>query len=208
MTTGVSAALTVDDLFSAHKRMLWGLSYRLTGCAADADDIVQDTFVRALRRSTPLDDPSWVPWLVRVTTNLGIDVLRGRRRQAYTGPWLPSPIEADQYEEKSKAATGPETRYQMMESVSFAFLLALEALTPRLHRLHHDSSAANRNLGSVFTIWDRLLGKFDVRDAAHDVTFGVPAEVETFRRAGGRNSSRRSLSSGQILRNLFAERPF
>jgi sterol desaturase/sphingolipid hydroxylase (fatty acid hydroxylase superfamily) len=61
-------------------------------------------------------------------------------------------------------------------------LRAIEPLlvTPRLHRLHHDSNATNRNLGTVFTIWDRLLGKFDVRDVAPDVIFGVPAEVHTY----------------------------
>jgi RNA polymerase sigma-70 factor (ECF subfamily) len=126
-------ASTRDDLFSAHKGMLWGLSYRLTGCAADADDIVQEAFVRAIHRTTSLNDESWTPWLVRVTTNLAIDVLRRRRRQAYSGPWLPSPIETERHSEltMSKAAGGPEARYQLVESISFAFLLALEALTPR-----------------------------------------------------------------------------
>jgi len=46
------AASTVEDLFGTHKRMLWGLSYRLTGCAADADDIVQETFIRAIHRNS------------------------------------------------------------------------------------------------------------------------------------------------------------
>ena len=130
----VQAATTkLDDLFSAHKGMLWGLSYRLTGCAADADDIVQDAFVRALHRTNSPNDASWTPWLIRVTTNLAIDVLRRRRRQSYTGPWLPSPIETERFDASttSKNPIGPETRYQLVESVSFAFLLALEALTPR-----------------------------------------------------------------------------
>ena len=43
MKNGVGMPSTLHDLFDAHKRMLWGLAYRLTGCAADADDIVQDT---------------------------------------------------------------------------------------------------------------------------------------------------------------------
>ena len=133
MTNVSGTASKIEDLFGAHKRMLWGLSYRLTGCAADADDIVQETFVRAIHRAGPLDDAGWAPWLVRVTTNLAIDVLRRRRRQAYTGSWLPSPIESERYQESAMAKPdrGPETRYQLIESITFAFLLALEALTPR-----------------------------------------------------------------------------
>lgn len=134
MKTAAATASTLDELFGAHKGMLWGLSYRLTGCAADADDIVQDTFVRAIRRDAPPNDASWAPWLVRVTTNLAIDVLRRRRRQSYAGSWLPSPVETardDHQALMSKAGDEPESRYQLTESISYAFLLALEALTPR-----------------------------------------------------------------------------
>jgi RNA polymerase sigma-70 factor, ECF subfamily len=157
MKNEASGLSTLDDLFSAHKRMLWGLGYRLTGCAADADDIVQETFVRALHRRSPLDDASWAFWLVRVTTNLAIDVLRRRRRQTYTGPWLPSPIESGRYDDVPvpKAVGGPEARYQLIESISFAFLLALEALTPRqravlLLRDVFDYSA--REVGTVLAV--------------------------------------------------------
>jgi RNA polymerase sigma-70 factor (ECF subfamily) len=121
----------LDALFRTHERMLWGLSYRLTGCAADADDIVQDAFTRALERRAPTDAASWRPWLVRVATNLAIDALRRRRRQPYAGAWLPSPIETDVEDEPASHEPAPEGRYELLESVSFAFLLALEALTPR-----------------------------------------------------------------------------
>lgn len=157
MKNGVGMPSTLHDLFDAHKRMLWGLAYRLTGCAADADDIVQDTFVRAINRGCSPNDGSWAPWLVRVATNLAIDVLRRRRRQTYTGPWLPSPIETEPYDEPQtlKSASGPEMRYQLMESISFAFLLALEVLTPRqravlLLRDVFDYSA--REVGAVLTV--------------------------------------------------------
>src|SRR3954447_16354729 len=85
----------LEDIFNLHRRMLWGLSYRLTGCAADADDIVQETFVRVLEHPFPYTAESWRPWLVRVATNLGLDVLRRRRRHAYVGTWLPAPIETE-----------------------------------------------------------------------------------------------------------------
>jgi RNA polymerase sigma-70 factor (ECF subfamily) len=65
--------------------------------------------------------------------NLGRDALRRRKRRAYVGPWLPSPIEAEAEPPSVEigGALGTEGRYDLMESVSFAFLLALEALTPQ-----------------------------------------------------------------------------
>ena len=129
-------AVELHDVFEDHRRFLWGLCYRLTGSAADADDLVQETFVRALERPPRDTTLSWRPWLVRVALNLGRDALRRRRRQSYVGPWLPTPIETA--DEASPPSVEPvlvgtvttEGRYDLLESVSFAFLLALEALTP------------------------------------------------------------------------------
>src|SRR5262245_21932891 len=120
----------VEDLES-HRGFLWGLAYRLTGNAADAEDVVQETFVRALRRPPADRQRPWRPWLVAVALNLGRDLLRRRRRRGYPGSWLPSPIEAEPpSHEPAGPAADPATRYELTESVSFAFLLALEALTP------------------------------------------------------------------------------
>jgi RNA polymerase sigma-70 factor, ECF subfamily len=123
-------------LFAEHRTFLWGLCYRLTGCAADAEDIVQETFIRVLEHPPARTDEPWRPWLVRVAVNLGRDLLRRRKRRGYVGPWLPSPIETgdEASPPSSDIADGqssPEGRYDLMESVSFAFLLALEALTPQ-----------------------------------------------------------------------------
>ena len=119
-------------VFTEHRSFLWALSYRLTGNAADADDIVQDTFVRALRRPPADRNRPWRPWLVRVAVNLGRDLLRRRRRRGgYEGQWLPSPIETEPpSHEPADEGRSPAARYDLLESVSFAFLLALEALTP------------------------------------------------------------------------------
>jgi len=125
------------DAFKSHERFLWGLCYRLTGSAADADDLVQETFVRVMERPPRDVLAPWRPWLVRVAINLGRDHLRRRKRRAYVGPWLPSPVETG--EEESPPAHEPvlegelstEGRYDLLESVSYAFLLALEALTPQ-----------------------------------------------------------------------------
>jgi RNA polymerase sigma-70 factor (ECF subfamily) len=117
--------------FRDHERFLWGLSYRLTGNAADADDIVQETFLRAMERPPADTTEPWRPWLVRVAVNLGRDTLR-RRRKSYVGPWLPSPVELDEPPSWEIAGEGgTEGRYDLLESASFAFLLALEALTPQ-----------------------------------------------------------------------------
>jgi RNA polymerase sigma-70 factor (ECF subfamily) len=135
MTT-VSAALA-ESVFAEHKSFLWGLCYRLTGSAADADDLVQQTFVRAMENPPARTDEPWRPWLVRVAMNLGRDFLRRRKRRGYVGPWLPSPIETGSdesppsYEPVVDGQLSLEGRYDMLESVSFAFLIALEALSPQ-----------------------------------------------------------------------------
>ncbi len=114
----------IDAAYREHARFVWGLCYRMTGSAADADDVVQETFARAL--ASPPPDPSapWRPWLVRVAVNLARDRLRRRKRAPYTGPWLPSPV--DTAEEAADEAD-PERRYGMLESVTFAFLSACAA---------------------------------------------------------------------------------
>ena len=121
----------IENAFTAHERFLWGVCYRMTGNAADADDLVQETFVRAMKSPPMRTDEPWRPWLVRVAINLSRDLLRQRRRHHYEGEWLPSPIETEPPAFDPPDESGnPATRYDMLESVSYAFLLALEALTP------------------------------------------------------------------------------
>ncbi|MEK6407839.1 MAG: sigma-70 family RNA polymerase sigma factor [Acidobacteriota bacterium] len=127
-------AIFVEAL-ETDRRLLWGLCYRMTGNAADADDLVQETFVRAIEKPPRRTDEPLRPWLVRVAINLSRDLLRRRRRQGYLGPWLPSPVPTDEdspasYEPPAPSEDSPAARYDLKESISFAFLLALEALTP------------------------------------------------------------------------------
>jgi RNA polymerase sigma-70 factor (ECF subfamily) len=123
----VNAVGESDTRFEAHRSLLWALCYRMTGCAADADDLVQETIARALMHP-PRPDKPIRPWLVRVAINLARDLLRSRRRQGYVGPWLPSPVDDEQLE--APDLERPESRYGQLESASSAFLLALEVLTP------------------------------------------------------------------------------
>jgi RNA polymerase sigma factor (sigma-70 family) len=125
---------TLTKWFEDHRAFLWGLSFRVTGSAADADDVVQETFVKAYQHApAQLADPR--RWLTRVAVNVARDVLRRRKRRSYIGPWLPTPIETSgedvlpSFEPVVQGQT-LEGRYDLMESVSLAFLQALEALTP------------------------------------------------------------------------------
>lgn len=119
----------LDALFRAERGGLWAVAYRLTGDGAEAEDLVQEAFVRLVAARPALAGAALRAWLVRVVTNLGIDALRRRRRRGYTGPWLPAPIPAEAGAEPDGG--DPERRYGRAESASFAFLLALEALGPR-----------------------------------------------------------------------------
>lgn len=106
---------------NAERPLLWGIAYRMTGDAAEADDIVQDVCVRALERP-PLDvERPLRPWLVSVALNLSRDRLRARKRRVYAGPWLPSPV---------LDAELADAKIERRQSASMAFLLAAEALTP------------------------------------------------------------------------------
>jgi RNA polymerase sigma-70 factor (ECF subfamily) len=124
------APVDYQALFSAHREHLWGLCYRVTGSAADAEDLVQETFRRALEKPPADTDRPWRPWLARVATRLAIDTLRRRRTRQYTGAWLPSPVETPPESERASPEADAEARYGLRESVSFAFLRALEALAP------------------------------------------------------------------------------
>ena len=113
--------MTDLDLFQTQRRRLTGLAYRMLGEVSEAEDVVQEAWLRwqgADRRA--IEDPA--AWLVRTATRLCLDRLRAAkvRREAYRGPWLPEPLVED-------LAADPVER---AEEVSVAFLLALERLSP------------------------------------------------------------------------------
>lgn len=120
-----------ESAMREHERYLWSLCYRMTGVAADADDLVQETFIRAIERPPANVEQPLKGWLTRVAVNLARDQLRRRKRAKYVGPWLPSPVETADEAIASVEPASTEGRYDLLESVSFAFLLALEALSPK-----------------------------------------------------------------------------
>ncbi|MFT3836286.1 MAG: sigma-70 family RNA polymerase sigma factor [Myxococcaceae bacterium] len=115
----------IEPMYRQHAATVKALAYRMTGSNADAEEITQETFARAL--SSPPRSGLTRNWLLAVAANLSRDRLRRRKRAAYAGPWLPAAIEAGTTPE----AVDPEQRYGMIESASFAFLLALEPLTSK-----------------------------------------------------------------------------
>jgi RNA polymerase sigma-70 factor (TIGR02957 family) len=114
-----------DDPFVAHRGLLFTVAYEMLGSAADAEDVVQETWLRwdaigEVARAE-VDDPR--AFLVRMVTRKALDRLRSnaRRREEYVGEWLPEPL-----------LTAPDVAddVELAESVSIAMLTVLETLTP------------------------------------------------------------------------------
>lgn len=106
--------------FEAQRPRLRGLAYRMLGSVHEAEDVVQDAWIRWRRAPDDVADPA--AWLIRAATRLAVDRLRAAKaeRAHYRGPWLPEPI-------VEPLANDPVER---AEDVSVAFLLALERLSP------------------------------------------------------------------------------
>ncbi|MET9494322.1 RNA polymerase sigma factor SigJ [Streptomyces sp. NPDC006552] len=115
------------DVFEEHRPVLMGVAYRMLGRVADAEDVVQDAWLRWSRADrAEVREPR--AYLVRVTTRLAVDRLRQAqaRRESYVGPWLPEPLVTD------FGPTVPDTaeRAVLADSVSLAVLVVLESLSP------------------------------------------------------------------------------
>jgi RNA polymerase sigma-70 factor, ECF subfamily len=114
-----------EDPFVAHRGLLFTVAYEMLGSAADAEDVVQETWLRwnalGAEGRAEVRDPR--AFLVRMVTRKALDRLRStaRRREEYVGEWLPEPL-----------LTAPDVAddVELAESVSFAMLTVLETLTP------------------------------------------------------------------------------
>lgn len=111
--------VTTDEL----RPLLFSLAYRMVGVVGEAEDLVQEAFVRFHRAPDEVESPK--AFLKTVVTRLAIDYLRSARvrRESYVGPWLPEPLVRD-------AAPGPDERVEEDETLSLAFLTLLERLSP------------------------------------------------------------------------------
>ena len=113
-----------DQVFAALRPRLFSIAYRMLGIRADAEDVVQDAWLR-WHGSEAQALQSAEAWLVTVTTRLAIDRLRSRKaeRETYVGWWLPEPlVELDE--------RTPESAAELASEVSYAFMWVLERLSP------------------------------------------------------------------------------
>jgi RNA polymerase sigma-70 factor (TIGR02957 family) len=139
------------EAFLAHRNLLFTVAYELLGSAADAEDVLQETWLRwvGVDLDTVRDQRAY---LVRITTRQALDRLRTlrRRKESYVGPWLPEPL-----------LTAPDVAadVELADSVSMAMLLVLETLTP--------TERAVFVLREVFDLaYDELAEAVDKRPAA------------------------------------------
>jgi RNA polymerase sigma-70 factor, ECF subfamily len=111
-----------QDPFEAARPRIRGLAYRMLGTFADADDVVQDTWLR-WQAVGGAQIANAEAWLVTAATRLCLDRLRSaaRAREIYPGPWLPEPIVTD---------PGPETAAELSDSLTLGFLVLLDQLAP------------------------------------------------------------------------------
>jgi RNA polymerase sigma-70 factor (TIGR02957 family) len=132
------------DVFQRHRALLFTVAYDVLGSAAEAEDVVQDAWLRwSAAERDDVRDPK--AYLVRVATNLALNRLSSARarREAYVGPWLPEPV-----------LTAPDVadEVEVAEAVSMALLVVLETLSP-LERavfvLHEVFGLSHREVGEA-----------------------------------------------------------
>ncbi|TVX99982.1 sigma-70 family RNA polymerase sigma factor [Cohnella terricola] len=116
--------MLLAQAYETYRPRLFGLAYRMLGIAADAEDIVQDVFAHYMRMEAEgiRDEKAY---LTKMTANRCINLLKSsrRRREVYTGPWLPEPMPDD----KGISFSDPAER---RENVGYAYLVLLQRLTP------------------------------------------------------------------------------
>ncbi len=114
------------DEFEAHRGLMFSIAYRMLGSAMEAEDIVQEAFLR-YQRMAPGSIESPKAFLSTVVTRLCINQLESARakRETYVGPWLPEPLLTD-----GETPLSPSASISRDESISMAFLVLLESLTP------------------------------------------------------------------------------
>lgn len=163
--------------FEAARPRLLGLAYRILGSRAEAEDAVQDTFLRfqATELAT-IATPA--AWLTTAVTRRAIDMLRAayRSRVDYVGSWLPEPVE-------TAAHADPETEMDLSSSLSTAFLLMLERLTPKeraAYLLHEIFEIAYAEIAETLEMTEpacrKLVSRARARIGGSEVRYRPPRE--------------------------------
>jgi RNA polymerase sigma-70 factor (ECF subfamily) len=149
---GVVTIDTATEVFEEHRPVLMGVAYRMLGRVADAEDVVQEAWLRwSGADRTEVREPR--AYLVRIVTRLAVDRLRQvrSRNEAYVGPWLPEPYVTD------FGDTAPDTaeRAVLADSVSLAVLVVLESLSPLERAVFVLREAFGYPYADIATVLDR-----------------------------------------------------
>jgi RNA polymerase sigma-70 factor (ECF subfamily) len=133
MSTG-SGSVDDLDLVRDERRRLIALAYRMLGTLEEAEDAVQETYLRWYRleeeERAAIGNPQG--WLTRVASRVCLDVLKSARarRERYVGPWLPEPVPSDLLPVPAAGSADPADRVTLDDTVSSALLVVLDAMTP------------------------------------------------------------------------------
>ncbi|KUJ67072.1 RNA polymerase subunit sigma-24 [Streptomyces albus subsp. albus] len=176
----------LDD-FTTHRRLLFGTAYRMLGSVADAEDVLQDTWLKwaATERGSVVNARAY---LVRTVTNLALNQLTSARatRESYIGPWLPEPL-----------ITAPDVaeEAELAETVSTAMLVVLENLSPIERAVFVLREAFGYPYAEIAGILDRA--EATVRQTAHRARDHVRARRPRFDtdRAARREATDRFLAA-------------
>jgi RNA polymerase sigma-70 factor (ECF subfamily) len=124
-----SAADDGTAVFAAERPRLTGIAYRILGSLADADDVVQEAWLRFSKASTSETIERPAAWLTTVVARIALDHLKAarREREVYVGPWLPEPVASDPL---TLSQPGPEEMAELASSLTMGFLHVLETLNP------------------------------------------------------------------------------
>ncbi|MFF0410235.1 RNA polymerase sigma-70 factor [Kitasatospora sp. NPDC004745] len=162
-------AQPLDD-FTAHRRLLFATAYRLLGSVADAEDVLQDAWLKWSDTDHGAVANSRA-YLVRTVTNLSLNRLTSARatRESYVGPWLPEPL-----------LTTPDVaeEAELADTVSTAVLVLLESLTPVERAVFVLREAFGYSYGEIAAILDR--SEATVRQTAHRAREHVRARRSRF----------------------------
>ncbi|MFI7634054.1 RNA polymerase sigma-70 factor [Nonomuraea sp. NPDC049400] len=183
----MDGATEATDVFLTHRNLLFTVAYEMLGSAADAEDVLQETWLRWVKVDiAQVSDQR--AYLVRITTRRSLDRLRTmkRRKEAYVGPWLPEPL-----------LTTPDVAedVELAESVSMALMLVLETLSPTERAVfvlrevfdvsyEEIAAAVDKNPATVRQIAHRARRHVEARRPREEVSPSqARAALESFQRA-------------------------
>jgi RNA polymerase sigma-70 factor (TIGR02957 family) len=169
----------MSEVFGEYRNLLFSVAYRILGTAADAEDAVQDAWVKwsAADRSQVADPKAY---LVRIVSNVAMDRLRSAkaRRETYVGPWLPEPILTSFGAASDMPAVSMMSTVDTADSVSMAMLVVLETLSPLERAVFVLKEAFGFSYGEIADAVER--SEASVRQAAHRAREHVQARRPRF----------------------------